>query len=76
MQLFELVADVPRYPEFLPWCHAGRIRRREEPNVQIAELARAIGISPADLFAIEEGRREMGPAMQRKAVAYLQDRAP
>ena len=44
MQLFELVADVPRYPEFLPWCHAGRIRRREEPNVQIAELA--IGFGP------------------------------
>ena len=44
MQLFELVADVPRYPEFLPWCHAGRIRRRESPNVQIAELA--IGFGP------------------------------
>lgn len=43
-QLFELVADVPRYPEFLPWCHAGRIRRREEPDVQIAELA--IGFGP------------------------------
>jgi len=44
MQLFELVADVPRYPEFLPWCQAGRIRRREGPNVQIAELA--IGFGP------------------------------
>lgn len=28
-QLFELVADVERYPEFLPWCVAARIRRRE-----------------------------------------------
>jgi coenzyme Q-binding protein COQ10 len=44
MQLFELVADVPRYSEFLPWCHAGRIRRRESPTVQIAELA--IGFGP------------------------------
>jgi coenzyme Q-binding protein COQ10 len=44
MQLFELVADVPRYPEFLPWCHAGRVRRRESPTVQIAELA--IGFGP------------------------------
>jgi coenzyme Q-binding protein COQ10 len=44
LQLFELVADVPRYPEFLPWCHAGRIRRREGANVQIAELA--IGFGP------------------------------
>ena len=43
-QLFELVADVPRYPEFLPWCQAGRIRRHESPTVQIAELA--IGFGP------------------------------
>ncbi|MGE5502848.1 MAG: type II toxin-antitoxin system RatA family toxin [Actinomycetota bacterium] len=28
-QLFELVADVERYPEFLPWCLGARIRRRE-----------------------------------------------
>jgi coenzyme Q-binding protein COQ10 len=42
--LYALVADVPRYPEFLPWCLAGRIRRNEGPNVQIAELA--IGFGP------------------------------
>ena len=28
-QLFDLVADVERYPDFLPWCVAARIRRRE-----------------------------------------------
>ena len=28
-QLFELVADVENYPEFLPWCIAVRVRRRE-----------------------------------------------
>jgi len=28
-QLYSLVADVERYPEFLPWCLAARIRRRE-----------------------------------------------
>ena len=44
MQLYELVADVARYPEFLPWCHAARIRRRESPTVDIAELA--IGFGP------------------------------
>lgn len=27
-QMFELVADVARYPEFLPWCEAARIRTR------------------------------------------------
>ena len=28
--MFALVADVERYPEFLPWCVATRIRSREE----------------------------------------------
>lgn len=43
-QLYELVADVARYPEFLPWCHAARIRRQESATVEIAELA--IGFGP------------------------------
>ncbi|HXV24096.1 MAG TPA: type II toxin-antitoxin system RatA family toxin [Alphaproteobacteria bacterium] len=32
-QLFDLVADIERYPEFLPWCTAARIRRREGNTV-------------------------------------------
>ena len=28
-QLFDLVVDVSRYPEFLPWCVAARINRRD-----------------------------------------------
>lgn len=28
-QLFDLVADVERYPQFLPWCVAARVRKRE-----------------------------------------------
>jgi coenzyme Q-binding protein COQ10 len=27
-QMFALVADVARYPEFLPWCAAARVRSR------------------------------------------------
>jgi coenzyme Q-binding protein COQ10 len=30
-QMFDLVADVERYPEFLPWCVAARIRQRQGP---------------------------------------------
>ena len=36
-QLFDLVADIERYPEFLPWCRAARILERRE-NQLIAEL--------------------------------------
>jgi coenzyme Q-binding protein COQ10 len=43
-QLFDLVADVPRYPEFLPWCTAARVRRNEGPGVEIDELG--IGFGP------------------------------
>ena len=28
-QMFDLVADVERYPEFLPWVVGARVRRRE-----------------------------------------------
>ncbi|KJS44223.1 MAG: cyclase [Rhodospirillaceae bacterium BRH_c57] len=28
-EMFRLVAEVERYPEFLPWCLASRIRKRE-----------------------------------------------
>lgn len=36
-QLYALVADIEKYPEFLPWCVASRIRRREG-NVLYADL--------------------------------------
>ena len=37
-QLFDLVADVKRYPEFLPWVAATRIRSDSE-TLMIADLA-------------------------------------
>ncbi len=36
-QLFALVADVERYPEFLPWCVGARVRERK-PNLIVADL--------------------------------------
>jgi coenzyme Q-binding protein COQ10 len=36
-QLFELVADVERYPEFLPWCLGARVRKRDGPEI-LADL--------------------------------------
>ena len=36
-QLFELVADVRRYPEFLPWCLASRIRKQTDTAL-VADL--------------------------------------
>ena len=36
-QMFDLVADIERYPEFLPWCVAARVRPRGENELE-AEL--------------------------------------
>lgn len=36
-QVFDLVADIERYPEFLPWCKAARIRKRQG-NILIGDL--------------------------------------
>ncbi|HWE73120.1 MAG TPA: type II toxin-antitoxin system RatA family toxin [Stellaceae bacterium] len=32
-QLFDLVADIERYPEFLPWCVGARIRERNDNEI-------------------------------------------
>ena len=42
-QLFDLVADVGRYPEFLPWCVGARVRSRTETD-EVADLT--IGFGP------------------------------
>lgn len=62
-QLFDLVADVDRYAEFLPWMAASRIRRREGNTVWVemeigrASLRRRFGskgvLEPPHRIAIE-----------------------
>ena len=42
-QLFDLVVDVAKYPQFLPWCVASRIRTRTEKEI-VADLT--IGYGP------------------------------
>lgn len=36
-ELFALVADIEKYPEFLPWCRAARVLERGE-NEMLGEL--------------------------------------
>jgi len=38
LQMFDLVADVERYPEFLPWCSGAAVLEREGEHV-LARLA-------------------------------------
>ena len=36
-EIFQIVADVHRYPEFLPWCAAARVLSRDETRL-VADL--------------------------------------
>jgi coenzyme Q-binding protein COQ10 len=58
-QLFDLVADVGKYPEFLPWCVGARVRTRSESEL-VADLT--IGFGPlresfTSRVALERPRR-------------------
>ena len=37
-QLFEIVADVEKYPDFLPWCVSSNITRRDSDSIFYADL--------------------------------------
>jgi coenzyme Q-binding protein COQ10 len=41
-QIFDLVADVGKYPQFLPWCAASRVKSRT-PAEEVADLTIAFG---------------------------------
>ena len=41
-QMFDLVADVGKYPQFLPWCAAARVRSATETEL-VADLTIAFG---------------------------------
>src|ERR1700748_1322364 len=43
-QLFDLVADVDKYPRFLPWCVAARVRHGTETQL-MSDLT--IGFGPS-----------------------------
>lgn len=41
-EMFALVADVPRYPEFLPWCSSGQVLE-QTPEGVVASIGMAFG---------------------------------
>ena len=43
-EMFDLVADISSYPEFLPWCAAARIRKEvQKGEVQQMMLIQRLG---------------------------------
>jgi coenzyme Q-binding protein COQ10 len=58
-QMFDLVADVGKYPQFLPWCAGAHIRARSEEEL-VADLT--IGFGPfRESFTSRVGLERAGP---------------
>lgn len=66
-QLYDLVADIERYPEFLPWCMAARIRKREA-NLVVADLVIGFKVFRERFTS----RVELDPANNRINVTYAE----
>ena len=70
-QMYDLVADVARYPEFLPWCAAARIRSRM-PGADGSEVMEADLVISFKLFRERFGSRvTLFPAQMRIDTEYL-----
>ncbi|MEX0969573.1 MAG: type II toxin-antitoxin system RatA family toxin [Paracoccaceae bacterium] len=69
-QMYALVADVGRYPEFLPWCAGARIRSTK--RVDAIEVMEADLIISFKLFREKFGSRvTLDAAGQKILVEYL-----
>ncbi len=65
--MYSLVADVERYPEFLPWCVATRIRSREEFSFT-ADLVAAFSAFREQYTS----RVNLNPSEKTIVIEYLQ----
>jgi len=70
-QMYELVADIESYPEFLPWCVGARVRKREDlPEKQIVTADMIIAYTVfREKFT---SRVTLDPAAYTIDVAYIE----
>lgn len=70
-QMFDLVADVERYPQFLPWNSAARIRSRR-PGPEDSEVIEADLVISFKVFRERFGSRvTLWPGQMRIDTQYL-----
>jgi coenzyme Q-binding protein COQ10 len=65
-EMFNLVADVDHYKEFLPWCRDSRIVRCEKNNVVVAELQ--VGYGPIHTTFATRNAHRTNQAIEMKLV--------
>jgi coenzyme Q-binding protein COQ10 len=72
-QMFDLIADVGRYPEFLPWVAAARIRSRKPLPEGDGEVIEADLVVSFKLFRERFGSRvTLRPGIRTIDVEYLE----
>ena len=71
-QMFALIADIGRYPEFLPWCAAARLRSRAPLPDGTGEVIEADLVISFKLFREKFGSRvTLRPELREIDVEYL-----
>ena len=71
-QMYALIADIEKYPEFLPWCAAIRIRARKNDAATRSETVDADMIVSFKVFREKFGSRVvLQPEARQIDVSYL-----
>ena len=65
LQMYELVADIRRYPEFLPWCTSAEVLDEDSEHVT-AKLG--LGLGPARASFTTRNHLVPGRAMEMRLV--------
>jgi coenzyme Q-binding protein COQ10 len=72
-EMFALIADVARYPEFLPWCAAARVRERTPLPDGAGEVMEADLVVSFKVYREKFGSRvTLRPEARTIDVEYLQ----
>ncbi len=71
-QMYGLIADIGRYPEFLPWCSAARVRERKPLPDGEGEVIEADLVISFKVYRERFGSRvTLRPTERRIDVTYL-----
>ena len=71
-QMYDLIADVASYPQFLPWCVAARITKKTPANEGTGEIIDADLVISFKLFREKFASRvTLNPEAQHIDVEYL-----
>ena len=69
--MFALVADVERYPEFVPLCRALKVRRREKSETGIETLIADMEVGYKAIRETFTSRVALDPARLKIVVEYI-----